>query len=193
MLALKCCELREISGDKLEVIPCRHRGGLQAVRVCAGGDGGDRRRGGGGGRARSQGGFLFYFIVRLITIPLNCFKLMNEGGGPAAGQVGRRLRPPLPRHLPQLRRGGGHLFGRHQGDALPRTERGSVDVGGRNSDETETFQSQEATLEWLLVQKDPTNEAIRDESGDELRRTIERTESVAVFVCTCERAESSNW
>lgn len=45
------------------------------------------------------------------------------------------------------------------------------------------FQSQEATLEWLLVQKDPTNEAIRDQEGDELQRTIERTESVAVFVC----------
>ena len=45
------------------------------------------------------------------------------------------------------------------------------------------FQSQEAVLEWLLVQKDPTNEAIRDQEGDELQRTIERTESVAVFVC----------
>ena len=45
------------------------------------------------------------------------------------------------------------------------------------------FQSQEATLEWLLVQKDPTNEAIRDQEGDELQRTIERTETVAVFVC----------
>ena len=45
------------------------------------------------------------------------------------------------------------------------------------------FKSEEATLEWLLVQKDPTNEAIRDQEGDELQKTIERTESVAVFVC----------
>ena len=58
----------------------------------------------------------FYFIVRYIIIPLNCSKLMNEGGGPAAGQVGRRLRPPLPRHLSQLRRGGRHLLGRHQSE-----------------------------------------------------------------------------
>ena len=41
----------------------------------------------------------------------------------------------------------------------------------------------EAILEWLVVQKDPSNEAIEEQSGDTLRKTIERVEAVAVFVC----------
>ena len=49
-----------------------------------------------------------------------------------------------------------------------------------------SFKSQEDTLEWLLVQKDPAGEAIIALEGDELQKAIERTESVAVFVCEWE-------
>ncbi len=45
------------------------------------------------------------------------------------------------------------------------------------------LRSEEAALEWLLVQKDPSNEAIDEQDGAELRKTIEWTESVAIFVC----------
>ena len=44
------------------------------------------------------------------------------------------------------------------------------------------LKNEEAVLEWLLVQKDPSNEAIEDSEGDSLLRVIEDTESVAVFV-----------
>ena len=40
-----------------------------------------------------------YFIVILQSPSLLIASIINEGGGPPAGQVGRRLRPPLPRHL----------------------------------------------------------------------------------------------
>ncbi len=45
------------------------------------------------------------------------------------------------------------------------------------------LKSGEAILEWLVIQKDPNNEAIEDMEGDVLLRTIHRTESVAIFVC----------
>ena len=44
------------------------------------------------------------------------------------------------------------------------------------------LKNEEAVLEWLLVQKDPSNEAIEESQGDSLLNTIEDTESVAVFV-----------
>lgn len=45
------------------------------------------------------------------------------------------------------------------------------------------LKNEEAILEWLLIQKDPSNEAIADQSGDNLARTIENSEAVAVFLC----------
>ena len=38
-------------------------------------------------------------------------------------------------------------------------------------------------LEWMLVQKDPANEAIVEQSGENLLKTIENTESVAIYIC----------
>ena len=46
------------------------------------------------------------------------------------------------------------------------------------------LKNEEAILEWLIVQKDPSNEAIEDQEGETLRKTVQNTESVAVFVCT---------
>ena len=48
------------------------------------------------------------------------------------------------------------------------------------------LKNEEAILEWLIVQKDPSNEAIEDQEGETLRKTVENTESVAVFVCKFE-------
>ena len=42
---------------------------------------------------------------------------------------------------------------------------------------------EDSILEWLLIQKDPSNEAIEDLEGDALRKAIERSDAVAVFVC----------
>ncbi len=44
------------------------------------------------------------------------------------------------------------------------------------------LKSKEAILEWLLIQKDPENEAIEDLDGEALARAIRREEAVAVFV-----------
>ena len=45
------------------------------------------------------------------------------------------------------------------------------------------LKNEEAILEWLLVQKDPSNEAIQEQSGDNLVKTIDNSEAVAVFLC----------
>ena len=45
------------------------------------------------------------------------------------------------------------------------------------------LKNEEAILEWLLVQKDPSNEAIEEQSGENLLKIIDNTEAVAVFLC----------
>lgn len=42
---------------------------------------------------------------------------------------------------------------------------------------------EESILEWLMVQKDPSNDAIEELEGDELRKSVESSDAVAVFVC----------
>jgi hypothetical protein len=42
---------------------------------------------------------------------------------------------------------------------------------------------EDSILEWLLVQKDPSNEAIEEVEGDDLRSVIKEADAVAVFVC----------
>ena len=45
------------------------------------------------------------------------------------------------------------------------------------------LKNEEAILEWLLVQKDPSNEAIEEQTGENLLKTIDNSEAVAVFLC----------
>ncbi len=45
------------------------------------------------------------------------------------------------------------------------------------------LKNEEAILEWLLVQKDPSNEAIEEQSGDNIAKTLDTFEAVAVFLC----------
>jgi hypothetical protein len=45
------------------------------------------------------------------------------------------------------------------------------------------LKNEEAILEWLMVQKDPSNEAIEEQDGETLVKTIANTEAVAVFLC----------
>jgi len=45
---------------------------------------------------------------------------------------------------------------------------------------------EESILEWMLVQKDPNQEAIEEMEGDDLRSAIENEDAVAVFVYTHE-------
>ena len=45
------------------------------------------------------------------------------------------------------------------------------------------LKNEEAILEWMLVQKDPSNEAIEEQSGENLEKTIDNSEAVAVFLC----------
>ena len=45
------------------------------------------------------------------------------------------------------------------------------------------LKSGEAILEWLVIQKDPANEAIEEMEGETLIKTIEREDAVAFFVC----------
>ena len=48
---------------------------------------------------------------------------------------------------------------------------------------TGDLKREESILEWLMVQKDPSNDAIEESEGDELRKTIESADAIAVFVC----------
>ena len=38
-------------------------------------------------------------------------------------------------------------------------------------------------MEWLLVQMDPSNEAIDSQEGEELESAIENYDCIAVFIC----------
>ena len=42
---------------------------------------------------------------------------------------------------------------------------------------------EDSILEWLLVQKDPSNEAIEEMEGEDLRTILKDADAVAVFVC----------
>ena len=52
------------------------------------------------------------------------------------------------------------------------------------------LKNEEAILEWLLIQKDPSNEAIQEQTGDNLLKMIENTEAVAVFLYSHEECET---
>ena len=45
------------------------------------------------------------------------------------------------------------------------------------------IKNEDSILEWLLVQMDPSNEAIEDAEGEELESAIENYDSIAVFIC----------
>ena len=45
------------------------------------------------------------------------------------------------------------------------------------------IKNEASILEWLLVQMDPTNEAIDNQEGEELESAIENYDSIAVFIC----------
>ena len=45
------------------------------------------------------------------------------------------------------------------------------------------IKNEDSILEWLLVQMDPSNEAIEDQDGEELEDSIENYDSLAVFIC----------
>ena len=45
------------------------------------------------------------------------------------------------------------------------------------------IRNEDSILEWILVQMDPSNEAIEDEDGEELESLIENSDSLAVFIC----------
>ena len=49
---------------------------------------------------------------------------------------------------------------------------------------TGDLKREESILEWLMVQKDPSNDAIEELEGDELRKSVESSDAVAVFICT---------
>ena len=48
---------------------------------------------------------------------------------------------------------------------------------------TGDLKREESILEWLMVQKDPSNDAIEEMEGDDLRKTIEGSDAIAVFIC----------
>ena len=48
---------------------------------------------------------------------------------------------------------------------------------------TGDLKKEESILEWLMVQKDPSNDAIEEMEGEALRKIVESSDAVAVFVC----------
>merc|ERR1712218_601969 len=48
---------------------------------------------------------------------------------------------------------------------------------------TGDLKREESILEWLMVQKDPSNDAIEELEGENLRNIVESSDAVAVFVC----------
>ncbi|TRY76604.1 hypothetical protein TCAL_03494 [Tigriopus californicus] len=52
------------------------------------------------------------------------------------------------------------------------------------------LKNEEAVLEWLIVQRDPTNEAIEEKQGQTLRKIIMKTESVGVFIYSQENCKT---
>jgi len=55
---------------------------------------------------------------------------------------------------------------------------------------TGDLKREESILEWLMVQKDPSNDAIEELEGDELRKSVESSDAVAVFVYSHEECEN---
>ena len=53
------------------------------------------------------------------------------------------------------------------------------------------IKNEDAILEWLLVQMDPSNEAIEDAEGEELEIAIENYDSIAVFICKKNESNSN--
>lgn len=54
------------------------------------------------------------------------------------------------------------------------------------------LKNEEAVLEWLIVQRDPSNEAIEEKEGQTLRKIIMKTESVGVFICKLFKGRQKN-
>merc|ERR1712184_52740 len=55
---------------------------------------------------------------------------------------------------------------------------------------TGDLKREESILEWLMVQKDPSNDAIEEMEGDDLRKTIEGSDAIAVFIYSHEECEN---
>ena len=45
------------------------------------------------------------------------------------------------------------------------------------------IKNEDSILEWILVQMDPSNEAIEAQDGEDLEDSIETYDSLAVFIC----------
>merc|ERR1712088_422704 len=48
---------------------------------------------------------------------------------------------------------------------------------------TGDLKREESILEWLMVQKNPSNDAIEELEGESLRNIVESTDAIAVFIC----------
>jgi len=55
---------------------------------------------------------------------------------------------------------------------------------------TGDLKREESILEWLMVQKDPSNDAIEELEGDELRKSVESSDAVAVFIYSHDECEN---
>jgi len=55
---------------------------------------------------------------------------------------------------------------------------------------TGDLKREEAILEWLMIQKDPSNEAIEEQEGEDLRNTVENADAVAVFIYSHDSCDS---
>jgi len=55
---------------------------------------------------------------------------------------------------------------------------------------TGDLKREESILEWLMVQKDPSNDAIEELEGEELTKTIETADAIAVFIYSHEECEN---
>jgi len=55
---------------------------------------------------------------------------------------------------------------------------------------TGDLKKEESILEWLMVQKDPSNDAIEELEGDELRKSVESADAVAVFIYSHEECDN---
>jgi len=55
---------------------------------------------------------------------------------------------------------------------------------------TGDLKREESILEWLMVQKDPSNDAIEELEDEELRKTIENADAIAVFVYSHEECDN---
>jgi len=55
---------------------------------------------------------------------------------------------------------------------------------------TGDLKKEESILEWLMVQKDPSNDAIEELEGDELRKSVGSSNAIAVFIYSHEECEN---